>query len=197
MGHYGVAMGHYVTLWGTTGCYGALRGAMGWLWGTTGRYGALCAAMGHCVPLWGAMGPRGSLRPPHQPPLPPLPPPLSGRFHFRRPSSLPSLLTSGLAPLRYADDSGAATVAYPMNPNGSPGGVAALCSPCGRHLAVMPHPERGVLRWQWPWWPQEWGGRCGAAVGPRWGGEKGVARGGAAPWLKMFLNAREWCRGDP
>ena len=190
MGHCGALCDTMGGLWGG---YGALWGSVrhyGALWGTVCRYGAQRFAMGRYGSPWLSA-------PPHEPPLPPLPPPLSGRFHFRRPSSLPSLLTSGLAPLRYADDSGAATVAYPMNPNGSPGGVAALCSPCGRHLAVMPHPERGVLRWQWPWWPQEWGGRCGAAVGPRWGGEKGVARGGAAPWLKMFLNAREWCRGDP
>ncbi|KAG8085574.1 hypothetical protein GUJ93_ZPchr0010g8824 [Zizania palustris] len=31
---------------------------------------------------------------------------------------------------------------YPFNPNGSPLGIAALCSPDGRHLAMMPHPER-------------------------------------------------------
>ena len=62
-------------------------------------------------------------------------------------------------------------------------------------MALMPHPERGVLRWQWPHWPHKWGGEWGAAVGPRWGGEKGVAQGGAAPWMKMFLNAREWCDG--
>uniref|UniRef100_A0A8C2SQF2 Phosphoribosylformylglycinamidine synthase n=1 Tax=Coturnix japonica TaxID=93934 RepID=A0A8C2SQF2_COTJA len=89
-------------------------------------------------------------------------------------------MEAGLTPLLYVDDGGRPTQRYPMNPNGSPGGVAAILSPCGRHLAVMPHPERGVLRWQWGYWPHKWGGRWGAA-----------------PWLKMFLNAREWCEGQP
>lgn len=60
-------------------------------------------------------------------------------------------LAQGLAPLRYVDPSRPAqgpTEAYPHNPNGSPEGIAALCSPCGRHLAVMPHPERSWLAWQ-------------------------------------------------
>ena len=48
----------------------------------------------------------------------------------------------GLAPIRYVDDDSKITEAYPFNPNGSPGGIAALCSPGGRHLAMMPHPER-------------------------------------------------------
>ena len=33
----------------------------------------------------------------------------------------------------------------------SSGGVAGLSSVCGRHLAKMPHPERCVLSWQWPY----------------------------------------------
>lgn len=53
------------------------------------------------------------------------------------------------APLRYADSRGEPTEAYPANPNGSPAGVAALCSPDGRHLAMMPHPERCA-----PWDPR-------------------------------------------
>ena len=49
---------------------------------------------------------------------------------------------------RYVDDDNNATVEYPYNPNGSPEGIAALCSPDGRHLAMMPHPERCFLKWQ-------------------------------------------------
>jgi phosphoribosylformylglycinamidine synthase len=52
---------------------------------------------------------------------------------------------------RYCDAEGASTEAYPFNPNGSPEGIAALTSPCGRHLALMPHPERCFLAWQNPW----------------------------------------------
>ncbi len=82
----------------------------------------------------------------------------------------------GLAPIRYVDDDAKITEAYPFNPNGSPAGIAALCSPDGRHLAMMPHPERSVLTWQWGWMPEEL--------------KKSLA---ASPWLRMFHNAREWC----
>jgi phosphoribosylformylglycinamidine synthase len=82
----------------------------------------------------------------------------------------------GLAPVRYVDDNGKITEAYPFNPNGSPAGIAGLCSPDGRHFALMPHPERATLTWQWGWLPEEL---------------KKTLK--ASPWLKMFQNAREWC----
>ncbi len=82
----------------------------------------------------------------------------------------------GLAPVRYVDDDGSITEAYPFNPNGSPDGIAGLCSPDGRHLAMMPHPERTVLTWQWGWLPEDL--------------KKSLT---ASPWLRMFQNAREWC----
>jgi phosphoribosylformylglycinamidine synthase len=83
---------------------------------------------------------------------------------------------SGLAPVRYVDDNGGITESYPFNPNGSPAGIAGLCSPDGRHLAMMPHPERAVLTWQWGWMPEQM--------------KRTLA---ASPWLRMFQNAREWC----
>ncbi len=82
----------------------------------------------------------------------------------------------GLAPVRYVDDESNITETYPFNPNGSPDGIAGLCSPDGRHLALMPHPERTVLTWQWAWLPEEL--------------KNSLA---ASPWLRMFQNAREWC----
>lgn len=82
----------------------------------------------------------------------------------------------GLAPVRYVNDESTITEVYPFNPNGSPAGIAALCSPDGRHLAMMPHPERSVLTWQWGWMPEDL--------------KKSLA---ASPWLQMFQNAREWC----
>jgi phosphoribosylformylglycinamidine synthase len=82
----------------------------------------------------------------------------------------------GLAPVRYVDDESGITEAYPFNPNGSPAGIAALCSPDGRHLAMMPHPERSVLTWQWGFLPGDL--------------KKSLE---ASPWLKMFQNALEWC----
>ncbi|MBN2661114.1 MAG: phosphoribosylformylglycinamidine synthase, partial [Tannerellaceae bacterium] len=36
---------------------------------------------------------------------------------------------------------------YPANPNGSPYSVAGVCSKDGRHLAMMPHPERAIFPW--------------------------------------------------
>mmetsp|Transcript_9653 Transcript_9653/g.20386 ORF Transcript_9653/g.20386 Transcript_9653/m.20386 type:complete len:1333 (+) Transcript_9653:170-4168(+) len=99
-----------------------------------------------------------------------------GRFHFPEKRVHGRVLSSKLAPLRYVDDSGDITTEYPFNPNGSPDGMAALCSEDGRHLAMMPHPERVFTTWQWPWMPEDW--RGSVEVGP---------------WLKMFQNAREFC----
>ncbi len=99
-----------------------------------------------------------------------------GRAHFPDPAVLERVEAGGLAPVRYVDDDGAPTEAYPFNPNGSARGIAALTSPDGRHLAIMPHPERTFLTWQWPWMPRPW--RSQLAV---------------SPWLRMFQNARAWC----
>ncbi|KAF0296286.1 Phosphoribosylformylglycinamidine synthase [Amphibalanus amphitrite] len=66
-----------------------------------------------------------------------------GRFDLSGgPAHLEKLRGDGLVAMEYVDDAGEVTERYPHNPNGSPGGVAGLCSPDGRHLAVMPHPER-------------------------------------------------------
>jgi phosphoribosylformylglycinamidine synthase len=63
--------------------------------------------------------------------------------------------------------------AYPGNPNGSDFDVAALCSADGRHLAMMPHLERSIMQWQWPFMPQ-------------------TNKREATPWLMAFTAAREW-----
>lgn len=58
-----------------------------------------------------------------------------------------------LVPLRYADtESGGPTERYPQNPNGSPGGIAALCDPTGRLFGLMPHPECYLHRTHHPRW---------------------------------------------
>jgi phosphoribosylformylglycinamidine synthase len=80
-----------------------------------------------------------------------------------------------LSPLAFIDPYGDRTEVYPYNPNGSPLGITALCSPDGRHLAMMPHPERCFRLWQWPWKPNSW---------------KSLE---ASPWLRMFQNAKNWC----
>jgi phosphoribosylformylglycinamidine synthase len=82
----------------------------------------------------------------------------------------------GLVPTTFLDDMGIPTEKYPFNPNSSPEGISSLCSPDGRHLAMMPHPERAFLEWQWPWMPGNWKEKLDAS-----------------PWLKMFQNARKWC----
>ncbi len=98
-----------------------------------------------------------------------------GRLYFPDEEMLKEVIQQNLAPLRYVDDKGEETEIYPFNPNGSPYGITALCSPDGRHLAMMPHPERVFLKWQWPYMPEEW---------------KNLK---ASPWLKMFQNALKWC----
>lgn len=46
----------------------------------------------------------------------------------------------------YPDSRGTPTEDYPLNPAGSPGGVAGVIDPRGTVLGMMPHPERAVLR---------------------------------------------------
>ncbi len=87
------------------------------------------------------------------------------------------VLHKGLAPIRFVDDNNEFTETYPFNPNGSLSGITALCSPDGRHLAMMPHPERTFLKWQWAYMPEEWKQNLETS-----------------PWFRMFRNAREWCR---
>jgi phosphoribosylformylglycinamidine synthase len=98
-----------------------------------------------------------------------------GRFFFPDESVHDMVKDKSLVAIRYVNDQNEATEEYPFNPNGSPEGIAALCSEDGRHLAIMPHPERVFTSWQWPWVPDEW---------------KGFEVG---PWLQMFQNARKFC----
>jgi phosphoribosylformylglycinamidine synthase len=98
-----------------------------------------------------------------------------GRAYFPDESVLASIEARNLVALRYADDAGRATETYPHNPNGSPSGIAGLCSEDGRHLAMMPHPERAFLNWQWGWQPDA------------------LKQLPSSPWLRMFQNARTWC----
>lgn len=65
---------------------------------------------------------------------------------------------------------------YPGNPNGSKGGVAGIASPDGRHIAMMPHPERAVMPYQWA---------HGHAICDMEGRE-------VTPWVHMFVNAHNW-----
>jgi phosphoribosylformylglycinamidine synthase len=98
-----------------------------------------------------------------------------GRLHFPDAAIRKQVEAGAMTPMVYVDDHGQATEAYPFNPNGSPDGLAALCSPDGRHLALMPHPERAFLPWQLHYLPESM---------------KDIQ---VSPWLKMFQNAYAWC----
>jgi phosphoribosylformylglycinamidine synthase len=78
-----------------------------------------------------------------------------GRLYFPDETILHKVKKEGLTPLVYVDDNGESTEKYPFNPNGSSEGLAGLCSPDGRHLALMPHPERVFLPWQAHYLPEE------------------------------------------
>ncbi|XP_011849888.1 PREDICTED: phosphoribosylformylglycinamidine synthase [Mandrillus leucophaeus] len=97
-----------------------------------------------------------------------------GYVAFSSPELQAQIEARGLAPLHWADDDGNPTEQYPLNPNGSPGGVAGICSRDGRHLALMPHPERAVRPWQWAWRPPPFDTLT------------------TSPWLQLFINARNW-----
>ena len=77
-----------------------------------------------------------------------------------------------LGALRFVDHHGAPTEAYPVNPNGSPGGLTGVTTPDGRVTALMPHPERVLRNVQLSW-------TSGDVSQP-------------SPWLRMFRNARVW-----
>ena len=67
--------------------------------------------------------------------------------------------------------------AYPANPNGSPHAIAGLCSADGRHLAMMPHPERAIFPWTCAYYPEV---------------ERGEHE--VTPWMVAFRNAYEWIK---
>ncbi|MFT3753807.1 MAG: phosphoribosylformylglycinamidine synthase [Paludibacter sp.] len=64
---------------------------------------------------------------------------------------------------------------YPANPNGSDYAVAGICSTDGRHLAMMPHPERAIFPWQCAHYPAD-----------RKNNDQ------ITPWVEAFVNARVW-----
>lgn len=66
---------------------------------------------------------------------------------------------------------------YPGNPNDSDYSTAALCSHDGRHLAMMPHLERSLFPWNWPYYPSE-----------------RKLSDSLSPWMEAFANAYSWTR---
>jgi len=74
--------------------------------------------------------------------------------------------------LQFVDNNDIPTEQYPLNPNGSPNGIAGLTTVDGRVTIMMPHPERVYRTVQNSWHPDDWSED--------------------APWLRMFQNARAW-----
>ena len=81
-----------------------------------------------------------------------------------------------LAAMRFVDNHGQPTEAYPLNPNGSPGGLTAVTTADGRFTAMMPHPERVFRTLQLSYSP------------------KGLSESSSefSPWMHLWRNARVW-----
>ena len=75
--------------------------------------------------------------------------------------------------VRFVDNRGKPTENFPLNTNGSPGGLAGFTAADGRVTIMMPHPERVFRSVQLSWHPDSWGED--------------------SPWMRMFRNARVWC----
>ncbi|VVC00873.1 Phosphoribosylformylglycinamidine synthase subunit PurQ [uncultured archaeon] len=69
-----------------------------------------------------------------------------GRFVVKDEKELAALEKKGLVVLKYSDEKGNCDVPYPLNPNGSPHGIAGICDPTGKVFALMPHPEVAVRK---------------------------------------------------
>ena len=86
-----------------------------------------------------------------------------------------ALIADRKTSLQFVRPDGSPATLYPENPNGSPHGIAGLCSDDGRVTIVMPHPERVVLRQQLSYVP------AGTEV--------------VTPWMAVFDQAWQFVRG--
>ncbi len=77
-----------------------------------------------------------------------------------------------IAAMRFTDNHGQPTQAYPFNPNGSASGLTAVTTADGRFTAMMPHPERVFRNIQMSW----------TSGNP----------GALSPWMQLWHNARKW-----
>ena len=93
-----------------------------------------------------------------------------GYAEFRDPPQLAA--AQPMIALRFIDNRGLPTEAYPCNANGSPQGIAGLTTADGRYTILMPHPERVFRTVQMSWHQAAWGED--------------------SPWMRMFRNARAW-----
>jgi len=84
-----------------------------------------------------------------------------GRFQFKLDES------NYFIPVKYSYSE------FPGNTNGSDFSAAAVSSEDGRHLAIMPHLERSLFPWNWPY-------------------KKGLEGMEVSPWMEPFRNAYKW-----
>ena len=81
-----------------------------------------------------------------------------------------------LAAMRFVDNHGRATQAYPFNPNGSVDGLTAVTTADGRFTAMMPHPERVFRKLQFSHYPTHL--------------QDGLSD--FSLWMGLWRNARAW-----
>lgn len=97
-----------------------------------------------------------------------------GRARFVSESGHGLLKAAAGIAVQYVNNYGRVTEHYPENPNGSPAGIAGVCSRDGRATIMMPHPERVFRAVQNSWRPADW-----------------IED---APTMRMFRNARLWLK---
>ena len=95
-----------------------------------------------------------------------------GQAVFSDAAQQAACFASGTVGVRYIAAPGEVAREYPANPNGSPEGLAAVCSLDGRATIMMPHPERVFRSAQMSWRPPLAGEYSG--------------------WMRLFRNARVW-----
>ena len=95
-----------------------------------------------------------------------------GFARFETEEARTRVLLTKRAALRYVDNNGRPTEQYPLNPNGSDGGLTGFTTTDGRATIMMPHPERGFRAVQLSYRPVD------------------LFTDEAGPWMRMFRNAR-------
>ncbi|KAJ2077923.1 phosphoribosylformylglycinamidine synthase [Coemansia sp. RSA 988] len=102
-----------------------------------------------------------------------------GRASFATVEARDAFVRENLAAVKYVDRRDYSVtdnrIPYPMNPNGAELNIAAVLSPDGRVLAIMPHPER-VVRTE-----------ANSYIT-----KDGLDNWVHGPWARIFINARRW-----
>ncbi|MGH8139246.1 MAG: phosphoribosylformylglycinamidine synthase [Steroidobacteraceae bacterium] len=95
-----------------------------------------------------------------------------GHAEFPTPAAARACAISGCIGFRYVSHDRSVATTYPVNPGGSPFGLAALSNENGRVTITMPHPERSFRYVQNSWHPRDAGEYSG--------------------WMRLFRNARRF-----